>query len=150
MKAIILAILAGLCWGIGEVMTKSALHSKQLGPISALTIRATVALPVLWLVYYFSLYVFKIESANWYAQTSTTNLLKVIIGSGFIAGALAMVFFYLALSFGEISRVKPIAFSLAPLVAVILSFLFLGEPLTIKKIVALVFIVVGIILLSIK
>lgn len=47
MNAIILAIGAGLCWGIGEVFTKSVLHTGKVGPITAITVRSTVALPVI-------------------------------------------------------------------------------------------------------
>ena len=45
MAAIVLAVLAGLAWGIGEVFTKSVLHSKQIGPITAIAVRSSVALP---------------------------------------------------------------------------------------------------------
>ena len=33
MKAILLAVSAGLCWGIGEVATKSVLHAGRVGPL---------------------------------------------------------------------------------------------------------------------
>ena len=50
MTAIILAILAGLCWGVGEVFTRSLLHGGHIGPLAAITMRSTVALPVMWVV----------------------------------------------------------------------------------------------------
>ena len=52
MKAAIFAILAGLCWGIGEFFTKQVLHTGRVGPLTAIAVRSTVALPVLWLVYF--------------------------------------------------------------------------------------------------
>ena len=51
MKAVILAIGAGLCWGVGEVCTRSALHSGKVGPITAITLRSLIALPILVLAY---------------------------------------------------------------------------------------------------
>ena len=46
-----LAILAGTFWGVGEFFTKQVLHTGRVGPVTAITVRSTVALPVLWLVY---------------------------------------------------------------------------------------------------
>lgn len=51
MLAVVCAFLAGLCWGVGEVFTKSVLHSKQVGPLAAIAVRSTVAIPVLWCVW---------------------------------------------------------------------------------------------------
>ena len=36
MKAVLFALAAGLCWGIGEVCTKSVLHSGKVGPLTAI------------------------------------------------------------------------------------------------------------------
>ncbi|HYE01944.1 MAG TPA: EamA family transporter, partial [Phycisphaerales bacterium] len=49
---------------------------------------------------------------------------------------------------GELSRVKPIAFALAPALAVLLGWLVLGESLTVRKGVAVVLIVAGVLLLA--
>jgi transporter family protein len=78
----------------------------------------------------------------------TQTLLKLVLGSGLVAGAAGMIFFYAALSAGEISRVKPVAFSVAPAVAVVLGALVLGEPLTARKLAAIGLIIGGVILLS--
>ena len=51
MAALLLAALAGLCWGIGELFTKSVLHTHQVGPFTAIAIRSTVALPMIWLAW---------------------------------------------------------------------------------------------------
>ncbi|MBM4062891.1 MAG: hypothetical protein FJ265_17620, partial [Planctomycetes bacterium] len=52
MQAILLAIAAGLCWGVGELCTKSVLHGHKIGPLTAIAVRSTLALPVLWLAWY--------------------------------------------------------------------------------------------------
>ena len=43
MKPILFAVLAGLCWGVGEIFTKSALNSKEVGPLAAFLVRASGA-----------------------------------------------------------------------------------------------------------
>ncbi len=148
MKAILFAVLAGLCWGVGELFTKSVLHSKQIGPITAITIRSTVALPILWMFYIFAFGSLHNEPRDWFKGADSTVITKLVLGSGVIAGALAMLFFYLALSMGEISRIKPIAFALAPATAVILGWLFLGESMTPRKAIAVLLILAGVVLLT--
>lgn len=149
MTAIVFAILAGLCWGVGEVFTKMVLHTKQIGPITAVAIRSTVALPIMWMAYAFVVHAAKMEPATWIRADSQT-MLRLILGSGLAAGAGGMIFFYLALNYGEISRVKPIAFALAPATAVILGALFLNETLTTRKLLAITLIIAGVILLSLR
>lgn len=147
MKAILLAVAAGLCWGIGELCTKSVLHSGKVGPITAIAVRSTVALPVLWIAYYIVVRAMKAEPQDWLKADAPT-LLKLVLGSGLVAGAAAMIFFYASLHVGEISRVKPVAFALAPAVASVLAFLLLHEPLTAKKAAGLIAILGGVILLT--
>ncbi len=150
MKPVLLAVLAGLCWGIGEVFTRSVLHSKEIGPFAAIAIRSTVAIPAIWAAYYIAAHVLRspMEVEGWFTQASARTWFKLIVGSGLIAGAAAMIFFYAALSLGEVSRIKPIAFALAPATAVLLGWLTLGESLTVRKVIALVLILTGVVLLT--
>lgn len=147
MKAVLLAVGAGLCWGVGELFTKSVLHTHKVGPITAIAVRSTVALPVLWAAYFVAVHVAKAEPADWRRADGAT-LLKLVCGSGLVAGAAAMIFFYAALHAGEISRVKPIAFALAPAVASVLAFSLLGEPMTARKLAGIAAIVLGVVLLT--
>jgi transporter family protein len=147
MKAVLFAVLAGLCWGVGEVFTKAVLHTKQVGPITAIAVRSTVALPVMWLVYAGIVHGLKREPATW-PRADGAVLSKLVLGSGLVAGAGGMIFFYMALSFGEVSRVKPIAFALAPTTAVVLGMAALGEAATAQKLVAVALIVLGVVLLA--
>ncbi|MCA9282323.1 MAG: EamA family transporter [Phycisphaeraceae bacterium] len=148
MQAVFLAVCAGLCWGIGEMFTKQVLHSKTVGPITAITIRSTVALPVLWVAYFVAVRWMKAEPGDWWRASSTGTLLKLGLGSGLVAGAAAMIFFYSALSRGQISVIKPIAFTLAPACAVMLGWLVLGEPMSVRKGIALAMILGGVVLLT--
>jgi len=148
MTGILLAVLAGLCWGVGEMFTKSVLHSKQVGPLAAISVRTTIELPLLWLAYWLATSSgWKSEPRSW-MHADTAVLWKLVIGSGLIAGAGGMICFYTALSLGEISRIKPIAFSIAPATAVILGWLVLREPMTVQKALAIVLILAGVILLT--
>lgn len=145
MQAVLFALLAGLCWGVGEVFTKSVLHSKQVGPLAAIAVRSTVALPVLWIIWA-ALWRRLEPAAFWKADAAV--LWKLALGSGLMAGAGGMAFFYLALHFGDISRVKPIAFAVAPAAAVLIAAAVLGEPLSARKLLAVAFIIAGVVLLA--
>jgi uncharacterized membrane protein len=59
-----------------------------------------------------------------------------------------MAFFYGSLALGEVSRVKPIAFGVAPAVAVLGGWLALGEALTLAKGIGLGCVVLGVVLLA--
>lgn len=149
MKAILLAIGAGVCWGIGEVATRSVLHSGKVGPITAIAVRSTVALPLIWIAYAVAMYGLKAqtEPANW-LQAGGPTLAKLVLGSGVVAGAAAMILFYSALSLGEVSRIKPIAFAVAPAVGALLGWLVLGEAMTVKKAVGVMTILAGVVILT--
>ena len=147
MKAALLAVLAGLFWGVGEFSTKQVLHTGRVGPVTAITVRSTVALPVLWAAYLVFVHARGTEPRDW-TQAGTATLLKLVLGSGLMAGAIAMLCFYGALHHGPISNAKPIAFTLAPVVAVLLGWMVLGEVLSTRKVVAVVLIVSGVALLT--
>lgn len=149
MHAILCAVLAGLCWGVGEIFTKSAINTREIGPLGATLIRAAVTLPlaVLGFIVAFNLKQFH-EPAFWRGMNtpSGSTWAKLILGSGVLAGFGGVFFFYLGLSLpgGDISKLRPIAFALAPAVAVFLGWWFLGESMSIRKFAAVVLIVVGI------
>ena len=149
MLPILLAIAAGVCWGVGEFFTKQALRTGQIGSFTAVAIRDTVALPLVWLAYWIAAVRMKAEPTNW-AQADTSVLLKVILGSGVSAGALGLLCFYGALKVGEFSTVKPIAFTVAPAIAVLLGTLFLGDTFTLKKGVGVACVLIGVILVATK
>lgn len=148
MYAILLAVAAGLCWGVGELFTRSALHSKQIGPLAAISIRSTIALPLLWLAYLIATRGMKMEQVGWLRTAESSTFAKLILGSGVIAGALGMICFYSALNLAEASRIKPIAFSVAPATAVVLGWLVLHESMNWQKAVGVMLILAGVVLLT--
>ncbi len=147
MKAILFAIAAGLCWGVGEVFTKSVLHTGKIGPMTAAAVRTLAALPVLWAMQWLMVHSFKSEPADW-ARAGGPIMAKLLLGSGVIAGGAALAFFYSALKFGDISKVKPIAFAVAPLVGVLLGWLVLGETMNLRKATGVVLVIAGVIALA--
>jgi transporter family protein len=151
MKATLIALLAGLCWGVGEAFTKSVLHTGKIGPFTAMAVRTTVALPVIWITVLIAMRTMSRESepANW-LQAGTPTLLKLFFGSGLIAGAAGMLSFYVALSLGDISKVKPIAFATTVAVAVLLGWLVFQEAMPWTKVLAVMLIISGILLLMVK
>jgi uncharacterized membrane protein len=150
MRAVLFAVIAGLCWGVGEIFTKSALNSRQIGPMGVLLVRALVTVPPAALAYLVAAQLWKTETAAWWRDMDASVWLKLIVGSGLMAGFAGVFFFYWGLSLpgGDISRLRPIAFSLAPASAVILGWLALGEAMTLRKGAAVLLIVAGIVLLT--
>jgi uncharacterized membrane protein len=146
MKAILLAVSAGLCWGVGEVATKSVLHAGRVGPLTALAVRSTIALPLLWCVAAWLL-ARKAEPGDW-TSAGGGDWAKLVLGSGLAAGFGGMACFYLALHAGEVSRVKPIAFTVAPACGVLLGWLVLGEPLGARKLVGVGLVLGGLLLIA--
>ena len=150
MKPILFAIAAGLFWGVGEVAARSILHAKAIGPMTLLFLRSLVAMPAIALAWAIMMYVMKspAEPRTWMARMTPGLWTKAVFGSGLAAGALAIICFYIAISMGEISRVKPIAFAIAPATAVVLGWLLLGESMNMRKALAVMLILAGVVLLT--
>jgi len=149
MKAILFAIGAGLCWGVGEVITKSVLHTGRIGPVTALAVRTSASIPLMWLAYLIVVHYIKIEPRDW-TSTPAPIMTRLLLGGGVLAGGLGMICFYVALNLGDISRIKPIAFTLAPAIAVMLGWLALGEEMTVRKGIAVMMVLSGVVLLAWK
>ena len=150
MLAIVMAVLAGLCWGVGEIFTKKALNTGQVGPMAVLLVRTLTTLPLAAAAYWVSMDVWKWERPGWTGQTTPQVWMMLILGSGLLAGFAGVFFFYMGLAApgGDISRIRPIAFALSPATAVLLGWLMLGEGMTARKAFACLLIITGIILLT--
>lgn len=148
MKAMMLAVLAGLCWGVGELCTKMVLHTHKIGPVTAIAWRSTIALPLLWLAWYVVVQRWGMEPRAGLRALEGGDLLRFVLGSGLTAGGIAMICYYMALNLDDISRVKPVAFTLAPAVAVVLGWWLLKEPMTLRKGIAVAMILGGVVLLT--
>lgn len=149
MKPILFGILAGLCWGIGEVCTKQVLHSGRVGPMTVLLVRTAIALPFALLVFLLATRVWNSEPRDWW-QADAGILVRLLLGSSLLAGFGGVMFFYLGLhaAGGDVSKVKPIAFSLAPAIAVVLGWWVLGEPMSARKAIGVGLILAGVVLVA--
>ena len=153
MQAIIFAVMAGLCWGIGEVCAKAVLHTHKVGPFFAVALRTTLALPIIWCAYLIARKLAPQTAGKGLSLTGEDALtakqwVLLLGGSGFVAGALAMIAFYISISLGEVSKMKPIAFTIAPAAAVILGAAFLGEALTLRKVLGVSIVLIGVLVLA--
>jgi uncharacterized membrane protein len=147
MKAILFAVLAGLCWGCGELLTKMVLRTGRIGPMSVLMVRAVIEVLPAIAAYWVAAVWLRSEPTGWW-RLETPLVLKLVIGPGVLAGFLGVLFFYLGLKFGPISTVKPIAFAVGPAVAVVLAAAVLGERITVVKAVGVAMVLAGIVLIS--
>src|SRR5690606_37320893 len=86
MKSVLLAVAAGLCWGVGEAFTRSVLHTGRIGPVTAIAVRTSVALPALWIAYLIVVQWQGAEPRDW-MRAGWPTLLKLVLGSGLVAGA---------------------------------------------------------------
>lgn len=145
---VLFAVLAGLCWGVGEVCARGVLHGGKIGPFLAVAIRSSVALPLIWLAFGAAHRVAPAASGRGLGALTTREWVLLLVGSGVVAGAAAMICFYISISLGEVSKMKPIAFTVAPVAAVILGAMFLGEALTVRKVVAVCLVITGVMLLA--
>ncbi len=148
MKAIALAVLAGLCWGVGELCTKMVLHTHKVGPITAIAVRSTIALPLLWLAWWVLVDRMGVEPRAQWRALAPADVARFVLGSGLLAGGVAMICYYAALNLDDISRIKPIAFTLAPAVAAVLGWQLLGESMSARKAASIALIAVGVLLLA--
>lgn len=147
MKAVIFAILSGLCFGIGEVCTKAVFNTKLVGPFTALFVRGLCMAAAMALAYVIAMHVVKSEPPRWW-RAETPTLLKLFLGTGLAAGVLGVLFLYLGLSVGEVSTVKPIAFVLAPATAVLIGWLVMGESMSFLKGLGVALILAGVVLVT--
>jgi drug/metabolite transporter (DMT)-like permease len=147
MKAILFAVLAGLCWGVGELFTKSVLASGKVGPMTVLLVRTALALPPALVAYLLACHLFKTEPQDWWRADAGT-LARLALGSALLAGFGGVFFFYLGLAHGPVSTVKPIAFTVGPAVAVVLAWLLLREQIAPVKALGVVLVLVGVALIA--
>jgi len=134
-----LALMAAILWGCGAFLEKIAMKGSD--PMAGVFIRAFVAFVA-------SAGFFTMGTHGWRPLTESPPLsIALFIITGITSMVLGQALFFQALRHGEASRVVPIS-GTYPLIAAILSVAFLGEPITVKKAVAVLLIVSGIALLK--
>lgn len=138
-NAFFLAILSALIWGMAPVFEKVGLNSK-IDPYLGVVVRT---LPIAFIGLTGLIFMGRIDSLF---QVDMKSAAFVIIG-GLIAGFIGQIVFYTALKSGEASVVVPVA-ATYPLVALVISILFLGEAVTWQKVTGIGLVVAGVVMLK--
>ena len=138
-NAFFLAILSALIWGMAPIFEKVGLNSK-IDPYLGVVVRT---LPIAFIGLTGLIFMGRIDSLF---QVDMKSAAFVIIG-GLIAGFIGQIVFYTALKSGEASVVVPVA-ATYPLVALVISILFLGEAVTWQKVTGIGLVVAGVVMLK--
>jgi Predicted membrane protein len=132
-----IALFGMVCWGIAPIFAKLGLSN--VNPVAGMVLRTMVA---------------SILVTGWVGFSGTADQLKGIpFSSWFLIGIEAVLAtvvgdlaYYTAIKDGSVSVVS-IIMSVAPLVTMVCSSIFLGEPLTVWRIVGAGYIIFGMILI---
>ncbi|MEM2191344.1 MAG: GRP family sugar transporter [Archaeoglobaceae archaeon] len=133
----IFAIISAIFWGVAPILDRYAL-STGVPMYLALAIRASGALFAMLII------AILLRETN---LTIRLDALASLLIAGAIGGAIAMIFYYRALEMIGASRTVPIT-AIYPMFTALFSFIFLSESITPKTLAGIVFIVIGVILVS--
>jgi bacterial/archaeal transporter family protein len=132
----LLAIIATVCWGLAPIFAKIGL--RDMNPMVGLAIRTGVTTILLtgWMLLDGS--IFKLNQINLpsFLILASEAILATLIGDWA---------YYSAVKIGSASLVT-IIMSCSPLVTIAISVAFLGEPVTVKRIIGIFLVIGGIIL----
>jgi len=134
----IFLLLTILFWGTTPVVEKSALNNTS--PFIGLTIRSTVVVVILWIATLLT------GKLNILFKSDTKTIILFSL-SGILASLLGMLTYYSALKLDLSSRVVPLA-ATYPLISALWAYIFLGEQLTLPRIIGTILIITGILLVK--
>ncbi|OIO03852.1 MAG: hypothetical protein COX65_02055 [Elusimicrobia bacterium CG_4_10_14_0_2_um_filter_56_8] len=140
MRPILFAALTAVCWSVGGYFEKKGLHLGGLSPVLGITVRTGTALLVLGIASY--------PGLKTLSGIGLAPLLYLVLGGGVLAGSLGMLSFYTAIGSGELSRVMPVAFGLTPLLGFALGAVLMKEPVTLHKVLGVIFTSAGVIFIT--
>jgi len=137
MTAFLWAVLTACIWGIVPLMEKIGISGTS----------PTVGVMVRSLGVVAGLLVFWGFWSPWQAiRTMSWPSLMLLASGGFLASFIGQLAFYRALKFGAVSQVTPVA-GAYPLVATLLGWLVLREPITVPRAVGVLLVIAGVWLL---
>lgn len=139
-KSFLFAVLAAVIWGFAPALEKVGLRGTSIDPFLGVFIRT---IPI---AFFAMLGVLVMGKLGEVASVDLKSALFVGAG-GLVAGLLGQLAFYSALKGGEASVVVPVA-ATYPLVALLVSVLFLGEAFTMQKLAGIALVVGGVVLLK--
>ena len=129
----IYALLAALFASLTAILAKVGI--KNVDSDLATAIRTCIVLIITWGVVFY-------KGSFQSISTLTKNNIIFLVLSG-VATGLSWLFYFKALQLGKVSQVAPVD-KLSVALTIILSFIFLGEALTVKTIIGTVLIVAGV------
>ena len=137
MNAFLWAALTACIWGVVPLMEKVGLRG--ISPTVGVLVRSAGVVV--------GLLVFGWMWSPWSALRALSwPSILLLAGGGLLASFVGQLAFYQALKSGAISQVTPVA-GAYPLIATLLGWMVLREPLTLSRLLGVVCVVVGVILL---
>ncbi len=138
MKTAALALLVASIWGIAPIFEKLSLV--KASPFTVITLRfifTTTVVVVISLV------------TGRYRELSALDGKTVlwIVLAGVLGGIIGLFVYFVALKEGLTSRIVPIAATF-PLFTALYAFIFLGENITVQRLLGIVLIVIGLVVLN--
>ena len=132
-----IALLTGICWGVGSFFGKRGMKNANISPYVGITLRSIISL-ILLLISVFSLGPILFDSniileLHWIVTNELDQFFLILIFEGIIAGFFGMMFYYIAIRKGDLSLVMPLAFS-SPFWGTLLAIIWQTETLTIQRI----------------
>ncbi|MBD3189551.1 MAG: EamA family transporter [Candidatus Heimdallarchaeota archaeon] len=142
-----LAILTGICWGVGSFFGKRGMKKTNISSFVGITIRTSTAL-VFLLIAAFSVGTSLLNASLfpeliWVVQNSLGQFFLILFFEGVIAGFFGMLFYYIAIRGGDLSLVMPVAFT-SPFWGTLLALIWQTEIFTSQRIFGMLIIIVGI------
>lgn len=135
MRGLGLPLLASVLSGVSAIFEKVSVVS--LSPLTVLTLRYALMLPVLLVALYATGGHREIPTMGW--RTFGAIFLPALMALG------SLTLYFTALKGDLVSRVFPLT-ELGPLVAFVLAAMFLGEPLSLQRALGTVLIIAGLVL----
>ena len=137
MSAFLWAVLTACIWGVVPLMEKIGLGDAS--PTAGVIVRSFGVVGGLLL--------FGWIWSPWSAcRTLSWSSILLLAGGGFLASFIGQLAFYHALRSGAVSQVTPVA-GAYPLIAALLGWWVLREPLTVSRLMGVVCVVIGALLL---
>ncbi|NHJ83954.1 MAG: EamA family transporter [Asgard group archaeon] len=145
------ALLTGICWGIGSFFGKKGMKKASISPFVGITIRSAVSLVVL-LIAVFTLGPSLLDShiiaeLKWILTNKIGQFFLILLFEGIIAGFIGMSTYYYAIRKGDLSLVMPLAFT-SPFWGTLFALIEGSESFSYQRLAGMTFIIYGIIFIS--
>lgn len=135
-----LALIVALIWGINPIFEKFAL--KNATPFSVITIRFIFTAICL------GAYTLVAGRMDELIKVDSRSLMWILL-SGLLGGLIGLFIFFVALKQEDTSKVLPIIASF-PMFTAVFAYFLLGETISLKRFIGIMFVIVGVVLINIK